>query len=51
MGMLHRDIHPENILMSDLGVTIINFSHSKQCNDQEAMDKEYAQLQFFLGLK
>jgi hypothetical protein len=33
-GMPHGDIRPENILMSDSGV---DFSHSRQCNDQEAM--------------
>jgi hypothetical protein len=39
----------ENILMSDSGVMIINFSHSEQCDDQQATDKEYTQLGFLLG--
>ncbi|KAM6500022.1 hypothetical protein JOM56_003036 [Amanita muscaria] len=49
-GILHGDIRQENILMGDLGVTIIDFGHSKQCNDQEAKDKEMALFRYFLGL-
>ncbi|KAM6503004.1 hypothetical protein JOM56_002981 [Amanita muscaria] len=49
-GILHGDIRQENILMGDLGVTIIDFGHSKQCNDQEAKDKELALFRYFLGL-
>jgi serine/threonine protein kinase len=43
-GILHGDIRRGNILVSDSGITIIDFSHSKQCDDQGAMDKEYARL-------
>jgi len=50
-GILHGDIRQENILVRDLGVTIIDFGHSKQCDDQEAKDKECARLRYFLGLE
>jgi tRNA A-37 threonylcarbamoyl transferase component Bud32 len=43
-GILHGDIRRENILVSDSGVTIVDFSHSKKCDDQGAMDEEYARL-------
>ena len=49
-GILHGDIRRENILVSDLGVTIIDFSHSKHCDDQGAIE-EYAQLCSFLGFE
>ena len=42
--ILHGDIRLENILVSDSGVTIVDFSHSKQCDDPRAMDEEYARL-------
>ncbi|KIL60515.1 hypothetical protein M378DRAFT_14077 [Amanita muscaria Koide BX008] len=48
-GILHGDIRQENILMGDLGVTIIDFGQSKQCDDQEAKDEEFARLRYFLG--
>ncbi|KIM88062.1 hypothetical protein PILCRDRAFT_63060 [Piloderma croceum F 1598] len=50
-GILHGDIRRENILVSDSGVTIIDFSHSKQCDDQGAMDIEYARLCSFFGFE
>jgi len=50
-GILHGDIRWENILVSDSGVTIIDFSHSKQCDDQGAMDKECVRLCSFLGFE
>ena len=49
-GILHGDIRRENILVSDSGVTIIDFSHSKRCDDQGAME-EYAQFCSFLGFE
>ena len=50
-GILHGDIRLENILVDDLGgVTIIDFGHSRQCDDQEAKDEEYARLRHFLRL-
>ncbi|KAM6500024.1 hypothetical protein JOM56_003038 [Amanita muscaria] len=49
-SILHGDLREENILMGNLGVTIIDFGHSKLCDDQEAKDKEFAWLRYFLGL-
>ena len=37
--------------MSDAGVTIIDFGHSKQCDDEEAKNKELARLRYLLGLR
>ncbi|KAF9518757.1 hypothetical protein BS47DRAFT_194993 [Hydnum rufescens UP504] len=48
-GLLHGDIREENILVSDLGITIIDFAYSKQCRDRKAMNKEYRLLQYILG--
>jgi tRNA A-37 threonylcarbamoyl transferase component Bud32 len=48
-GILHGDIRQENILVSDAGVTIIDFGHSKLCDDKKAKDKELAQLHYLLG--
>src|SRR6266576_1626144 len=42
-AMLHGDIRRANTLIVDLGVTIIDFGHSEQCDDQGAKDKELAQ--------
>ena len=50
-GILHGDIRREYILVGDSGVTIIDFSHSRQCDDQGAMDKEYARLCSFLSFE
>lgn len=50
-GILHGDIRRANILIGDLGVTIIDFGHSKQCDDQEAKDREIAQLCYCLHLE
>ena len=44
VGILHGDIRPENILVSDSGITIIDFGHSRQCDNQVAKNKEYQQL-------
>ena len=54
MGEPERNVsasdHRENILVSDSGVTIVNFTHSQQCDDQGAMDEEYT-LRSFLSFK
>ena len=53
-GILHGDIClVENVpSWATSGVMIINFSHSKQCDDQGAMDEEYVMVQLcsLLGL-
>ena len=49
-GILHGDIRPENILIDDLGVTIIDFGHATRCGNQKAKDEEYACLQSIIGL-
>ncbi|KIM75061.1 hypothetical protein PILCRDRAFT_13876 [Piloderma croceum F 1598] len=50
-GILHGDIRQENILVSDFGVTIIDFGHSKQCDDQGAKDRECTRLRYILGMR
>ena len=47
-GVLHGDIRLENILVSDAGVTIIDFGHSRLCDDKKAKDKELGQLRYLL---
>ncbi|KAM6501510.1 hypothetical protein JOM56_004524 [Amanita muscaria] len=49
-GILHGDIRRENVLMGDSGLTIIDFGHSEQCDNQKAKDNEFAQLRYLLGL-
>ena len=49
-GILHADIRPENILINNLGITIIDFGHARHCDDKRAKDEELAQLRYFLGL-
>lgn len=39
-GIIHNDIRPENILISDSGVTIIDFGHAKLCNSEKAKNTE-----------
>jgi serine/threonine protein kinase len=39
-GIIHDDIRPENILIGDLGVTIIDFGHARRCNNKKAHDSE-----------
>ena len=51
VGVLHGDVRETNILISDLRVTIIDFGHSEQCDDQETKDEELAQLRSCLGLE
>ncbi|KAF8351680.1 hypothetical protein F5887DRAFT_1069354 [Amanita rubescens] len=50
-GILHGDIRRANILISDLGITIIDFGHSKQSDDQETKDEELEQLRSCLRLE
>jgi serine/threonine protein kinase len=50
IGILHGDIRPENILVSDSGITIIDFGHSCRCNNQVAKNKEYQRLRSLLVL-
>lgn len=47
-GVLHGDIRPDNILIGDLGVTIIDFGNSRQCSSKTGKGKEYAYLQSIL---
>ena len=47
-GILHGDIRPENILLGAEGVTIIDFGHSKKCDNVRAKDKESASLRRLL---
>jgi serine/threonine protein kinase len=49
-GILHADIRPENILISEFGITIIDFGYAKLCDDKRAKDKELARLRHVLGL-
>jgi serine/threonine protein kinase len=41
---------PENILIGDSGITIIDFGHSKKCDNKRAKDEELTQLRDLLGL-
>ena len=50
-GILHGDIRRANILIGDLGVTIIDFGHSVQCVDQGAKRKELTRLRSCLRLE
>ncbi len=50
-GILHGDIRRENILIGDLGVTIIDFGESEQCDDQGGGDEELARLRSCLRLE
>jgi len=50
-SLLHRDIRQGGILVSDFGVTVVDFGHSKQYNNQRAKDKESARLHYILGLE
>jgi len=49
-GILHGDIRPDNILISDSGITIIDFGDSKKCDNKRAKDEELTQLRDLLGL-
>ena len=35
--------------MADSGLTIIDFSHSRVCDDQDAKNKEYSELRSILN--
>lgn len=39
-GILHGDIRQANILIGNSGVTIIDFGHAKESDDQRAKDRE-----------
>ena len=41
IDILHGDIRPDNILVSESGITIIDFGHSHQCKNQVAKRREY----------
>jgi serine/threonine protein kinase len=48
-GILHGDIRPANILVSDCGgITIIDFGHSSRSNNKMAKMEEFKQLQYLL---
>ena len=47
-GVLHGDIRPDNILIGDSGVTIIDFGHARQCSSKKAKGSEHAYLQSIL---
>jgi serine/threonine protein kinase len=49
-GILQGDIRPENILIGESGITIIDFGHSELCDNEQAKKKELAQLRYFFGL-
>ncbi|EDR15291.1 uncharacterized protein LACBIDRAFT_301371 [Laccaria bicolor S238N-H82] len=46
--VLHDDTRPYNVLIGDLGVTIIDFGNARRCSSKKAKDKEYAYLQSIL---
>jgi len=47
-GILHGDIRPANILVSNCGITIIDFSHSFRSDDKVTKQKEYKRLRRLL---
>jgi RIO-like serine/threonine protein kinase len=47
-GVLHGDIREHNLLVGNAEVTIIDFDQSTRCDDQEAMDRETAELRYIL---
>ena len=46
--ILHGDLRLDNILVIDSGLTIIDFSHSRVCVNQDAKKKEYLELRTLL---
>jgi len=49
-GILHGDVYSRNILISNSGVTtIIDFGHSRFCDNQHTKDKEFSRLRQLLG--
>jgi len=47
-GVLHDDIRPDNVLIGDPGVTIIDFGNSTPCSSKKAKGEEYAYLKSIL---
>jgi len=47
-GILHGDIRPENILLGDSGITIIDFGHSKHSGNKRIKDVEFAVLRVLM---
>jgi serine/threonine protein kinase len=49
VGFLHRDIRPENILVSEQGLTLIDFAYATRTNDHDAMRNELEELSLMIG--
>jgi hypothetical protein len=47
--VLHGDLRLDNILLADSGLTIIDFGRSRECDDKDAKNSEYSQLQSLLN--
>jgi len=46
--ILHSDLRLANVLVADSGLTIIDFSRSQVCRDQDAKDREYSRFEALL---
>jgi serine/threonine protein kinase len=49
-GFLHGDIHPENLLVSEQRLTLIDFAYATRSNDQGAMRNEREGLSRIIGV-